>query len=166
MKKLLMSAAIAAMFGAMIPAAQAAVGSAGFNVTATLTPACTVGAIGNLAFGAVTAFVAPVAPTTTAFISCTRTLGGVTAVFDTVTGTSTALSATPSAGGLLSNGLFYTITTAKGAVTSGAAATNALIGGADTFTYTLTGGMLAQPGTCAGPGACAGTDARTLTLSF
>ena len=165
MNKLLMSTAMAAMFGAMIPAANAVVGTANFNVTATLSSACTVGPIADLAFGTVTAFVAPVGATTTALISCTRGLVGVTAVFDTVTGTSSAAGATPTAGGLLSNGLFYTITTAKGATTAGVAATNAAIGGADTFTYTLTGAMSAQAGTCA-VASCPATQVRTLTLNF
>ena len=165
MKKLLMSSAMAALFGAMIPAANAAVGAASFNVTATLSSACTVGPIADLAFSPVTAFVAPANPTTTALISCTRGLGGVTAVFDTVTGTSSAAGITPSAGGLLSNGLFYTITTVKGAVTPGGVATNAAIGSADSFTYTLTGAMSAQAGTCA-VASCPATQVRTLTLNF
>lgn len=165
MKKLLMCGAMAALFGAMIPAATAAVGSANFNVTATLSSACTVGTIGDLAFGTVTAFVAPTSPTTTALISCTRTLAGVTAAFDTVTGTSTS-GTTPSAGGLLDNGLFYTITTTKGATTAGALATNASIGAADTFTYTLTGAMAAQAGTCTTGTCAATTQVRTLTLNF
>ena len=165
MKKLLISASMAAMFGAVIPAANAAAGTANFNVTATLSSACTVGTILDLAFPPVTAFVAPVNPTTTALISCTRNLVGVTAVFDTVTGTSSVAGATPTAGGLLINGLFYTITTVKGAVTPGGVATNAAIGGADSFTYTLTGAMSAQAGTCA-VASCPATQVRTLTLNF
>ena len=166
MNKLLMSAAMAAMFGAMIPAANAAVGTANFNVTATLSSACTVGTFTtDLAFGTVTAFVAPVSPTTSALISCTRGLLGVAAIFDTATGTTSAVGATPTAGGLLPNGLYYTITTAKSAVTPGTLATNALIGSADFFTYTLTGAMSAQAGTCTS-GSCSATQVRTLTLNF
>ena len=149
-----------------VPVASAAAGTANFNVTATLTSACTVGAIGNLAFGTVTAFVAPTSPTTTAAISCTRSLTGVTAVFDTTNGTSSAAATTPTGAGLLDNGLYYTLSTAKGAVTSGTAATNAAIGTADTFTYTITGAMAAQAGTCT-TGTCVATaQVRTLTLNF
>src|SRR5690349_16546029 len=81
LKKLLLAfIAVFATSMVTVPVAAAAAGSANFNVTATLTSACTVGAIGNLAFGTVTAFVAPTSPTTTAAISCTRSLTGVTAV--------------------------------------------------------------------------------------
>ena len=155
------------MVVAMTPAANAVVGSANFNVTATLTSACTVGVIGDLAFGAVTAFVAATSPTTTAAISCTRSLAGVTAVFDT-TGvtTSSAAATTPTGAGVLDNGLYYTLSTAKGAVTAGTAATNAAIGSADTFTYTITGAMAAQAGTCIGGSCVAAPQVRTMTLNF
>ena len=169
LKKLAASTVVAvAMVAAMAPTANAVVGSANFNVTATLNSACTVGTIGALAFGAVTAFVAPASPTTTALISCTRTLAGVTAVFDTtgVITTSSAAAATPTGAGLLDNGLYYTLSTAKGAVTAGAAATNAAIGSADTFTYTITGAMAAQAGTCVGASCTATAQVRTMTLNF
>lgn len=166
-KLLASTVAAVAMVAAMVPAANAAVGTANFNVTATLTSACTVGVIGDLAFGAVTAFVAPANATTTALISCTRTLAGVTAVFDTAAGTkgSSAAATTPTGDGVLSNGLSYTLSTAKGAVTAGTAADNTSIGTADTFTYTITGAMAAQAGTCA-VASCAGTQLRTMTLNF
>jgi spore coat protein U-like protein len=161
----LLLASIASLLGT-IRTANAAAGTANFNVTATLSSACTVGAIGDLAFGTVTAFVAPPNATTTAAISCTRTLAGVTAVFDTTNGTSSAAGTTPTGAGVLDNGLNYTLSTAKGAVTSGTAATNASIGTADTFTYTITGAMAAQAGTCSS-GTCVATpQARTLTLNF
>ena len=149
-----------------IPDANAAVGSANFNVTATLTSACTIGGIVDLAFGTVTAFVAPASPTTTAAVSCTRGLTGVTAVFDTTNGTSSAAGTTPTGAGVLDNGLQYTLSTAKGAVLGGTAATAASIGTADTFTYTITGAMAAQAGACA-TGSCVATpQVRTLTLNF
>ena len=168
MKKLLMSAAMAAMFGAMIPAASAAVGTANFNVTATLNSICTVGAIGDLAFGTFDAFTAPAAASTTATITCTSGITpSVTAVFDTAAGTkgSSAAAAAPTGDGLLSNGLQYTLSTVKGAVTAGTAATNASIGTADTLVYTINGAIAAQPGTCAAA-SCAGTQTRTITLNF
>lgn len=168
LKKLVASTVVAvAMVAAMVPAANAVVGSASFNVTATLDSACTVGTIGALTFGTVTAFVAPPSPTTTALISCTRTLAGVTAVFDTTASTTTSAAATtPSGTGLLDNGLYYTLSTAKGAVTAGGVATTTAIGGADTFTYTITGAMAAQAGTCVGATCVATTQVRTLTLNY
>jgi len=163
-KRLLAVAVSASLFG-MSPAANA-VGSANFNVTATLTSACKVGAIADLAFGTVTAFVAPASPTTSAAITCTRSLAGVTAVFDVgANTTSSAAATTPTGAGVLSNGLYYTLTTAKGAVTSGTAASTTSVGTADSFSYTITGAMAAQAGTCAGA-SCAATQVRTLTLNF
>ena len=170
MKKLLL-AVIAAVttLATVIPTANAAVGTANFNVTATLNSACTVAAISALAFGPVTAFVAPTDPTTTATISCTRTLTGVTAVFDTtgVVTTSSGALANPTGAGLLDNGLFYTLTTAGGGTASaGTAATNASIGTAGTISLVITGHMAAQAGTCT-IGSCTATpQVRTLTLNF
>ena len=170
MKKLLLAViATVSTLAATIPVANAAVGTANFNVTATLSSACTIAAIGDLAFGTVTAFVSPTDPTTTAAISCTRTLTGVTAVFDTtgVVTTSSAAATNPTGAGLLSNGLFYTLSTAGGGTASaGTAATNASIGTAGTISLVITGHMNAQAGTCT-TGSCAATaQVRTLTLNF
>ena len=160
-----------AMFGAMIPAANAAVGTNSFNVTATLSSACTVGAIADLAFGTVTAFVAPIGPfTTTAVVTCTRNLTGITADFDTVAGVTTGnggLAANPIGAGLLTNGLRYALSTAGGGTASaGTAATTVSIGTGGTFTYTITGAMAAQAGTCAGASCVATPQVRTLTLNY
>ena len=169
LKKLVASTVVAvAMVAAMVPAANAVVGSANFNVTATLTSACTVAPIADLAFGTVTAFVAPANVTTSAVITCTRTLTGITAVFDTTVATTSSLALTnPTGAGLLSNGLYYTLTTAGGGTASaGTAATTTSIGTGGTFTYTITGAMAAQAGTCVGASCTATAQVRTMTLNF
>ena len=170
MKKLLALGAIFGSLALLAPTSQAAVGSNTFNVTATLSSACTVGAFsGNLSFGTVTAFVAPANPTAiTSTVTCTRTLTGITGVFDT-TGAVTvgaAASATPSGTGLLNNGLEYSIDGAFGVTTAGTAATSSAIGTGDTRTFTLNGAMAAQAGTCAVGSCIATTQVRTLTLNF
>ena len=161
-------ASIASLVG-MTPTASAA-GTANFNVTATLNSACTMAAFsGPLAFGAVTAFVAPAAPTAvTSTISCTRTLAGVTAAFDTVAGSTVGLTpgSAPTGTGVLSNGLEYSITGALGALGGGTAATSSSIGTADTGTFTVNGAMVAQAGTCAGASCGPATQVRTVTLNF
>jgi hypothetical protein len=168
MKRLMfaIAAAVAAQ-GAMVPSAAAAVGSANFNVTSTLNSACTVGAIAPLAFGAYTAFTAAVTGSTSALITCTRTLSGVQAVFDVGTDATTGGTPTlPTATGVMSNGLQYTLTTVKGLVSNGGDATTATIGTGDTFTYTINGSITGnQAGTCSGA-TCPGTQTRTLTLNF
>ena len=171
MKKLFLTvlAAVLTLAGT-IPVANAAVGSNTFNVTATLTSACTVGAFsGPLAFGTVTAFAAVAAPTAiTSSISCTRGLTGVTASFDTTGAVTTggATSATPVGAGLLDNGLYYTISGAFATATAGAAATSAAIGGADTRVFTVNGAMGAQAGTCTTASCIATPQVRTLTLNY
>lgn len=169
MKKILALGAIVSSLALMAPSSQAAVGSNTFDVTASLTSACTVGAFsGALAFGTVTAFVAPSNPSAiTSSVSCTRNLTGVTAVFDTSAGVagSSAAAASPTGDGLLSNGLRYTITGALGTAAAGTAATNASIGTADIYTFTVNGAMVAQAGTCA-TASCAGTQTRTVTPNF
>ena len=168
-KRLLVSLISVASLIGMVPNASA-VGSATFNVTATLTSACTMGAFtGPLAFGPVTAFVAPGTPTAvTSTISCTRTLTGVTAVFDTVGGSTfgSPASTTPSGSGLLSNGLEYTINGTLGALGGGTAATSIATGTADTATFTVNGAMAAQAGTCAGASCGPASQTRTVTLNF
>ncbi|MDA8257000.1 MAG: hypothetical protein M0Z99_15465 [Betaproteobacteria bacterium] len=169
MKKLLAIGAIFGSLAILVPTSQAAVGSNTFTVDATLGSACTVGAFsGALDFGTVTAFVAPAAPAAiTSTISCTRTLTGVTAVFDDGADTdSSTASATPTGAGLLSNGLRYTISGAFSAVTNGNAATSASIGTADTYTFTVNGAMDAQAGTCSGATCAATSQTRTVTLNF
>ena len=166
MKKLLISAAMAAMFGGVVPAAQAAAVSGNFNVTVTLTSVCTIGAIGDLAFGTYTAFGGAVNATpTTATLSCTRGLAGVLANFDTAAPGSTAAAAAANAVGAgVIQGLQYTILATPGVVLAGAAATAGSIGGADTRPYTITGNMpAAQAGD---PTQNASPQARTLTITY
>ena len=155
---------------ATVPVAHAAVGSNTFNVTATLTSACTVGTFsGPLSFGTVIAFVAPANPTAvTSTITCTRNLTGVTAGFDTtgVVATGAGQSATPTGAGLLDNGLFYTISGAFGAATAGTAASVSAVGTGDTRTFTVNGAMGAQAGTCIGATCIATPQVRTLTLNY
>ena len=173
MKKLLISAAMAATFGAMIPAAQAlTVGPTSFNVTVTLTPLCTMAAFSPaaLAFGSYTAFGGAVAATpTSAILTCTRGLTGVSAAFDTgVDKTSSAIQTSPTGEGVVA-GLNYTMTATRSAVTAGAAATAGApgsIGTADQWTYAISGNMPAnQAGTCA-TASCPATQVRTLTVTY
>lgn len=171
MKKLLALGAIFGSLASLSPTSQAAVGSNTFQVTATLSSACTVAAFSgaSLAFGTVTAFVAPPAPTAiTSAISCTRTLTGVTAIFDTSAGvaSSSAAGTSPTGDGLLSNNLRYTLTSTLVAGTAGTVATNASVGTADAYTFTVNAAMAAQAGSCT-TGSCAGgTQTRTVTLNF
>jgi hypothetical protein len=172
MKKLMFAiAAVFAAQGAMIPAASAA-GSASFNVTSTLNSACTVGAIADLAFGNYTAFTAGPTGSTSALITCTRDLAGVTAVFDTgADKTATAAGDTPGAAGVMSGAgavtsLQYTLTTSKGAVSGGAIATTGSIGGGDTYTLTINGKITDnQAGACTGA-SCSVSQSRTLTMNY
>ena len=171
MKKLLLTAiVVVTTLAATIPTANAAVGTGTFNVTATLTSACTVGTFsGPLSFGTVIAFVAPANPTPiTSTISCTRNLTGVTALFDTTGSVTTGAttSATPTGTGVLDNGLYYTIAGAFAAPAPGLAATTASGGGADTRVFTVNGAMIAQPGTCITASCVATPQVRTLTLNY
>ena len=162
-------AAIATL-AATIPVANAAVGSNTFNVTATLSSACTVGNFsGPLAFGTVTAFAAVPAPTAiTSTITCTRGLLGVTAGFDTtgVVATGAGQSATPTGAGLLDNGLYYTISGAFAAVGPGTAASVSAIGTGDTRLFSVNGAMGAQAGTCTTASCIATPQTRILTLNY
>ena len=165
MKKLLVPAAIAAMLG--IAPAQAAVVNGNFNVTVTLTSVCTMAAIGDLAFGTYVAFQGTVqnATSTTATLTCTRGLTGITANFDTAAPGSTAAAAAATAVGAgVIQGLQYDITATPGAVTAGAAATASSIGSADTRPYTIAGSM---PANQAGdPTQNASPQVRTLTITY
>ena len=171
MRKLLISAAMAAMFGAMIPAAQAAVVSQPFNVTVTLTSVCTMAAIGNLAFGTYVAFQGggQTATPTSATLTCTRGLTGVTANFDTTApGSTAAAAATNAVGAGVIAGLQYDITATPGGVgtAAGTAATASSIGTAATIVYDITGTMPGgQAGTCTSA-SCPATQARTLTVTY
>ena len=114
------------LLASTISTTQAATVAQPFNVTVTLTSVCTMAAIGDLAFGTYTAFQAGVqtATPTTATLTCTRGLAGVTANFDTAAPGSTAAAAAANAvgAGVLA-GLQYNITATPGATVAGTAAT-------------------------------------------
>ena len=156
-----------ALFASMTPGAQAATATGNFNVTVTLTSVCTMAAITPLAFGTYTAFqgAALVATPTTATLSCTRGLTGVTANFDTAApGSTAAAAATNAVGAGVVQGLQYTILATAGAVTAGTAATAGSIGTADTRPYSITGNM---PANQAGdPTQNASPQQRTLTVNY
>ena len=167
MNKLLMSAAMAAMFGAMIPAAHAAtLGPTNFTVRVDLTAVCTTAAIPDLDFGIYTALTGGAsipAPTSAFNITCTRGLAAPTYAFDVAGGSGFGVIA----------GLNYSLAAAQTAIAAGAPATAALgvVGGPDVRTITITGGMAgAQAGACGGLSAtaCAGatTQTRTLTITY
>ena len=169
MKKFALTVIAAVLtLAATIPVANAAVGTGTFNVNATLTSACTVGAFsGAVNFGTVIAFTAATAPAVTVPISCTRNLTGVTAVFDSSAVTSTGTAGTsPTAAGLLDNGLYYTITSNLAAATPGAAASVTAAGGADIRVFTINGAIAPQAGTCITGTCIATTQVRTLTLNY
>ena len=165
MKKLLMCGAVAAMFGGMFPAVQAAtVTTPNFNVTVSLTAICTSATPPNLNFGSYTAFGAThtAAPTSTFIITCTRGLATPTFAFDT------------NDFGVIA-GLNYSLVAANTANTAGTAATAALnsVGTAATKTIVITGGMAGgQAGDCAGLAqtACSAlnpvSQVRTLTITY
>ena len=170
MKKLLIATTAAlALMSATAPV-QAATVSGNFNVTVTLTSVCTMAAIGDLAFGTYVAFqaAAKAATNTTATLTCTRGLTGVTAAFDTTpaigaTGAATAINAV---GAGVITGLQYDILGTANAVTAGTAATSTSIGTADTRPYVISGNMQAgQAGACATT-SCAATQVRTLTVTY
>lgn len=171
MRRLFISAAMATMLGAMIPASQAATVSQPFNVTVTLTSVCTMATIGNLAFGTYVAFqgTAQTATPTTATLTCTRGLTGVTANFDTAApGSTAATAATNAVGAGVIAGLEYNITATPGGTgtAAGTAATASSIGTAATMVYDIAGTMPSgQAGTCTTT-SCTATQARTLTVTY
>lgn len=138
-----------------------------FNVTVTLTSACTLGTISPLAFGLYTAFqTSPNTASTTAVLSCTRGFGGsVTAIFDDngTTTDSSAAGATPTGSGVVA-GLNYTLSTSVSAPSPGNAASTSSIGTADTITYTINGSMPADQAGTSSTGLQ--TQARTFTITY
>jgi len=155
-----------ALFAGMAPVAQAQTVSGNFNVTVTLTSACTVGAIGDLAFGTYTAFGAAINATpVTANFSCTRGLTGITANFDSTAPDSTAAAASTNAVGAgVIQGLQYDITATPQTVTAGTAATASSIGTADTVPFQITGTIAANQ--AGDPTQNASPQLRTLTINF
>jgi Spore Coat Protein U domain len=165
MKKLLASTIAVALLAMSVSAVQAAtLGPATFNVTASLSAACSITSVGTptIAFGTYTAFQATALNATSPItIQCTRSLAAPTFAFDGATGY-----------GVLA-GLNYNVTAASAITTVGTAATAVAggIGTADVRTITLTGSMAAgQAGTCAGATAtaCAATQTavRTITITY
>lgn len=153
---------------ATIPAANAATVAQPFNVTVTLTSVCTMGTIGDLAFGTYTAFqtTAQAATPTTATLSCTRGLTGVTANFDTNAGvgsTGAAAASTAEGAGVIA-GLQYNITATPGTTTAGTAASSSSTGSADTRPYTIAGSMPANQAGTSSTGVQ--TQVRTLTVVY
>ncbi len=170
MKKLLLATTAILAFASAVTPLQASTVAGNFNVTVTLTSVCTMAAIGDLAFGTYVAFqgTAKTATNTTATLTCTRGLTGVTAAFDTTAGIGStgAAAATNAVGAGVISGLQYDILGTAGTVVSGAAATSASIGAADSRPYTISGNMPAnQAGTCA-TASCTATQVRTLTVSY
>jgi spore coat protein U-like protein len=171
-KTILVLAGVASML-ASVPAAQAAVVAGNFNVTVSLTSVCTIGSIGDLAFGAYTAFQAgaqTAAPVIATF-SCTRGLldTGVTAAFDTngTIGSTGATTAAIAMGAGVIAGLQYDITATRGTVGSGTAATAISVGTADSRPFTIAGSMPAgQAGTCTTTLCTAASQIRTLTITY
>ncbi len=160
--------AISALF-VLVPVQGATVAGT-FNVTVSLTSKCTMASIGDLAFGTYTAFqgAAQTATATTATLTCTLGLTGVTANFDTTPGIGAtgAAAATNAVGAGVITGLQYDITATPGTTTAGTAATASSIGTADSSPYSITGSMAAnQAGTCTTT-TCTGTQARTLTVNY
>jgi hypothetical protein len=124
--------------------------------------------IGDLAFGAYTAFqtIPQPAANTTATLTCTRGLTGVTAAFDNTPGIGStgAGSANIGVGAGVLAGLKYDIFATPGTVSGGTVASASSIGSADSIPFIISGTMpLGQAG--ATPvGAAAQT--RTLTISY
>jgi len=149
------------------PAANAANVSGNFNVTVTLTSICTMATVGDLAFGTYTAFQtsAKTATNTTATLTCTRGLTGVTAAFDTAApGSTAAAAATNAVGAGVISGLQYDILATAGSVTSGTAATASSIGTADSRPYIISGSMPADQAGATSTGAQ--SQARTLIITY
>ena len=164
MKKLLLSAAIAASLG-MIPTVQAATTTNNFNVSVTLSSQCQVtnDATQTVNFGTYTAFqAAPQASVSSAGLTfrCTRGFAPVSTAFD-AGGNSTA------AGVGVLVGLQYALTAAAGVTTPGTAATSAIIGTGDSVLYTVSGSMPAdQAGTCGAATCGPTTQVRQLIVTF
>jgi spore coat protein U-like protein len=166
MKKTILVLAGVASVLAVVPAAQAATVAGNFNVTVSLTSVCTMAAIGDLAFGTYTAFQGGVlaATATTATLTCTRGLTGITAAFDTAaTGSTAAAAATNAVGAGVLAGLQYDITATPGSVASGSVATASSIGTSDSRPFTISGTM---PAAQAGAASAAATQVRTLTITY
>ena len=156
-----------AMFASMTPGSHAAQATGHFNVTVALTSVCTMAAIGDLAFGTYTAFQggALVATPTSATLTCTRGLAGVTANFDTAAPGSTAAAAAANAVGAgVVQGLQYTILATAGAPVAGTAATAGSIGTGDSRPYSITGNMPANQ--AGNPTQNASPQVRTLMVNY
>ncbi len=163
MKKLLISVAMASMFGAMVSPVMAATASNNFNVSVSLTSQCRQTNTGTqtVDFGTYTAFQAGAQGSSTANLTfeCTRGFSPISTAFDVVNGLAT--------GEGVVQGLQYTLTAAAPTTAAGTAATTATIGTGDTKTYAVTGTMPAlQAGACATASCGPTTQLRTLIVTF
>ncbi len=164
MKKLLISAAMAAMFGSMASPVMAQTASNNFNVSVSLTSQCRQTNTGTqtVDFGTYTAFQAgaqaSVASANLTF-ECTRGFTPTSTAFDVVNGTAAGLGVV--------QGLQYALSTAAPTTGAGTAATTATIGTGDTKTYVVSGSMPAlQAGDCALASCGPTTQLRTLIVTF
>lgn len=146
-KVLVVMMAAVFLLAPMVPVAQAAATvTGGFNVTVTLTPACTVTAPSNVVFTYTSFQVAVANSTGGAFtLSCSTNLP-YALTLDNPLPSNTVI------------GLVYALTLPANGNGTGA-------GQALTITGTMAGG---QGGTCAGPSGstCPGTQARVLTVTY
>ena len=166
MKKLLISVAMASMFGAMVSPVMAATASNNFNVSVSLTSQCRQTNTGTqtVDFGTYTAFQAgaqaSVGSASLTF-ECTRGFSPTSSAFDAVLPDSTA------AGVGVVQGLQYALTAAAPTTVAGTAATSVIIGTGDTKTYVVSGSMPAdQAGACALASCGPTTQLRTLIVTF
>ncbi len=169
MKKLLLTSLAAAALSLASLSASAASVTGDFNVTVTLNPLCkSTSTLQTLAFGPYDAITQATDLTATAAITfdCTRGLAAPVVSFDNEIASSTTY-------GVLA-GLNYKVVVATPVTSGGASATaNAgVIGSAKSYSYGLTGTMLAgQAGDCAGANAAgcnvlATSTTRTLKLTY
>ena len=171
--------AAATTFAATIPVAHAQSTSSVFAVSATLTPLCIIGAFsgGGVAFGTVTAFQtnnAIATATATATIRCTRGIAIPTLVFDSApggggTGSTSAAGASPTGAGVLPNGLFYTLSAAYAAPTTGStgvAPTTAGVNAQDSTDRAVTVSGILPSGQAGANVTGPSTHNRTMTVSF
>jgi len=145
--------------------AYAATASQTFNVSATLTSLCRVNAttlglaFTYTAFGAAQTGVAG----GNVIFECTRGFGASpTVAFDTTNGGSSLTGAGATGDGMVA-GLAYTMAVSAGVATAGTAATNTTVGTPTQYTYTLTGGLLANQ---AGDSSLATTVVRTMVVTY
>jgi len=151
MKKLATAVIVVSALFSSIPTAQAVniTPSPTFNVTATLTAACTAGLIPDLAFGNYVAFGGALTKTSIFTVSCTKGLAAPTYAYDVNNG--------------VVAGLNYTLTAPTQTVVLGTAATPGVGGTPDVYTVTIQGDIA---GGQAGDSTAPTLDIRTLTVTY